>query len=323
MTPESALTVLLDAPVQAAVLSALVLAIALAGLMLRRESRADNLDARLETVLEPFRPRADDAETEERAPAPGRPGLAAVVERLVAPLPLVGAEEQARIRMRMARAGRRRGSVPLYLAAKLALTAGLGGLGLLFVLVHPMAPDSLLARSLAVLGGAGLGAFVPELILRGRAGERQKKINTSLPDALDLLVICAEAGLSLDVAIDRVARELGGAAPELADELDLLAAELRLLPERQTALDNFAARTDLPAVRSLVATLAQAQKYGTSLAQSMRVISAEVRQQRMLSVEERAARIPAMISVPLILFILPAIFLVVAGPAALQVLEMM
>ena len=323
MTPEGVLTALLDAPVQAAVLSALVLAVALAGLMLRRESRAETLDARIETVLEPFRPRADDAESEEPAPDPKRSGLTALVERLVAPLPLVGAEEQARIRMRMARAGRRRGSVPLYLAAKLALTAGLGGLGLLFVLVHPMAPDSLLARSLAVLGGAGLGAFVPELILRGRAGERQKKINTSLPDALDLLVICAEAGLSLDVAIDRVARELGGAAPELADELDLLAAELRLLPERQTALDNFAARTDLPAVRSLVATLAQAQKYGTSLAQSMRVISAEVRQQRMLSVEERAARIPAMISVPLILFILPAIFLVVAGPAALQVLEMM
>jgi tight adherence protein C len=323
MTLPTALGALLDPPTRAAGLLALVAALGAAAWMLLRERRAEAVRARLAAVLDPERAPAADTDNGEPPADPQRPGLAALVERLVAPLPLVGAEEQARIRLRLTRAGRRRGSVPLFLAAKLALTAALGGVGLFFALVHPALPDTAMATSLAVLAGAAAGAVVPELVLRSRGRERQAKINAALPDALDLLVICAEAGLSLGVAVDRVARELGGAAPELADELDLLAAELRLLPERQTALDNLAERTDLPAVRSLVATLSQAQKYGTSLAQSMRVISAEVRQQRMLSVEERAARIPAMISVPLILFILPSIFLVVAGPAALQVLEMM
>ena len=323
MTLQAVLTNVVDAPVRAAAGLALAVILALAGGLLVRERRADALQARLAAVLDPVRPAAGTPDGDDGAPAPGWPGLVAAVERALAPLPLVGDEERARIRARLTRAGRRNGSVPLFLGAKLALASACGGLGLAVALVDARLADSLAAQGLTVVLAAAIGAYAPDLLLHGRARERQSRIEASLPDALDLLVICAEAGLSLDVAVERVARELAGVAPELADELDLLAAELRMLPERQTALDNLAARTDVAAVRSLVATLSQALKYGTSLAQSMRVISAEVRQQRMLSVEERAARIPALISVPLILLILPAIFLVVAGPAALQVVEMM
>jgi tight adherence protein C len=140
-----------------------------------------------------------------------------------------------------------------------------------------------------------------------------------LPDALDLFVICTEAGLSLDAAVTRVGREIGGSCPELADELGLTAIELGFLPDRRDALLNLARRVAAPQVRGLVNTLVQTEKYGTPLAQSLRVLAAEFRDTRMMKAEEKAARLPAILTVPMIAFILPPLFVVLLGPAIVQV----
>lgn len=143
----------------------------------------------------------------------------------------------------------------------------------------------------------------------------------SFPNSLDLLVICAEAGLSLDAALTRVARDLGPAAPHLADELGLTAVELGFLPNRRQALQNLARRTDLPALRAVVNTLVQTERYGTPLAQALRVLAAEFREERMLKAEEKAARLPAILTVPMIIFILPTLFVVLIGPAMVRVVH--
>ena len=138
-----------------------------------------------------------------------------------------------------------------------------------------------------------------------------------MPDALDLLVICAEAGLTVDdAAFNRVAKELGKAYPELGDEFGLTAIELGFLNERRQAFENLATRVDLEAVRGVVTTMIQTEKYGTPLASALRVLSAEFRNERMMRAEEKAARLPAIMTVPLILFILPTLFIVILGPAA-------
>ena len=155
------------------------------------------------------------------------------------------------------------------------------------------------------------------------AAKRRQALRKGAPDGLDLLVICAEAGLSLDTALNRVAEEIALSAPELADELALTGVELNFLPERRMALDNLARRADLPAIRGVVNTLIQTEKYGTPLSQSLRVLSAEFRDQRMLRAEEKAARLPAILTVPMILFILPTLFIVLVGPAMIDVYDKM
>lgn len=159
----------------------------------------------------------------------------------------------------------------------------------------------------------------PELFLSNKAGKRTKEIQKGLPDALDLLVICAEAGLTVDAAFNRVAKELGRAYPELGDEFALTAIELSFLNERKHAFDNLAYRVDLDAVRGVVTTMVQTERYGTPLASALRVLSAEFRNDRMMRAEEKAARLPAIMTVPLILFILPVLFIVILGPAACSI----
>jgi tight adherence protein C len=146
-------------------------------------------------------------------------------------------------------------------------------------------------------------------------------LEKALPDGLDLLVICAEAGLSLDTALNRVADEMAHASPDLADELAITGVELTFLPERRLALLNLAKRVPLAAMRGMVGTLVQTEKYGTPLAQSLRVLSAELREQRMLRAEEKAARLPATLTVPMIVFILPTLFIVLIGPALIDVYD--
>jgi len=133
-------------------------------------------------------------------------------------------------------------------------------------------------------------------------------------------VICAEGGLSLDGALNRVSREFRRFLPEMADELGLAAIELGFLPNRRQALMNLAKRTDLPSIRGVVNTLVQTERYGTPLAHSLRVLSAEFREERMLKAEEKAAKLPATLTVPMILFILPTLFIVLIGPAIIQVM---
>ena len=159
----------------------------------------------------------------------------------------------------------------------------------------------------------------PDLYLKNKIQKRSDAIRKGLPDALDLLVICAEAGLTVDAAFHRVARELGRAYPELGDEFTLTAIELGFLTDRRQAFENLAARVDLDAVKGVVTTMIQTEKYGTPLASALRVLSAEFRNERMMRAEEKAARLPAIMTIPLILFILPVLFVVILGPASCSI----
>jgi tight adherence protein C len=172
-------------------------------------------------------------------------------------------------------------------------------------------------RRYATVAGLLVTSYkAPDIWLKNKVTKRSHAIRKGLPDALDLLVICAEAGLTVDAAFGRVARELGKAYPELGDEFGLTAIELGFLNERRQAFENLASRVDLEAVRGVVTTMIQTEKYGTPLASALRVLSAEFRNERMMRAEEKAARLPAIMTVPLILFILPTLFVVILGPAA-------
>ncbi|WP_225008447.1 type II secretion system F family protein [Novosphingobium percolationis] len=161
----------------------------------------------------------------------------------------------------------------------------------------------------------------PDLFVGNLVSKRTLAIRKGLPDALDLLVICAEAGLTVDAAFSRVARELGRAYPELGDEFALTAIELSFLTERRQAFENLAYRVNLEAVKSVVTTMVQTERYGTPLASALRVLSAEFRNDRMMRAEEKAARLPAIMTVPLILFILPTLFIVILGPASCSIAD--
>lgn len=172
--------------------------------------------------------------------------------------------------------------------------------------------------------GLVAGVFIlaykaPDLYLKNKIQKRATAIRKGLPDALDLLVICAEAGLTVDAAFHRVAKELGRAYPELGDEFQLTAIELGFLTDRRTAFENLAMRTQLDSIKGVVTTMIQTEKYGTPLASALRVLSAEFRNERMMRAEEKAARLPAIMTVPLILFILPVLFIVILGPAACSI----
>jgi len=175
-------------------------------------------------------------------------------------------------------------------------------------------------RRYATVAGVLVGSYkAPDVWLKNKINKRSSAIRKGLPDALDLLVICAEAGLTVDSAFGRVSKELGKAYPELGDEFGLTAIELGFLNERRQAFENLANRVDLEAVRGVVTTMIQTEKYGTPLASALRVLSAEFRHQRMMRAEEKAARLPAIMTVPLILFILPTLFVVILGPAACSI----
>lgn len=174
-------------------------------------------------------------------------------------------------------------------------------------------------RFMVFAGALLLSYKAPDLFIDNKVQKRSAAIRKGLPDALDLLVICAEAGLTVDAAFGRVARELGKAYPELGDEFQLTAIELSFLTERRMAFENLASRVKLDAVKGVVTTMIQTEKYGTPLASALRVLSAEFRHERMMRAEEKAARLPAIMTVPLILFILPTLFVVILGPAACSI----
>jgi tight adherence protein C len=204
--------------------------------------------------------------------------------------------------------------------ARFVLPAVLGICALVLIYLVEFWPDWGGFRRYATVAAIVVGSYkAPDIWLKNRVSKRSNAIRKGLPDALDLLVICAEAGLTVDAAFGRVARELGRAYPELGDEFGLTAIELGFLSERRQAFENFAARVDLEAIRGVVTTMIQTEKYGTPLASALRVLSAEFRNDRMMRAEEKAARLPAIMTIPLILFILPTLFVVILGPAACSI----
>lgn len=242
------------------------------------------------------------------------------LKQVLEKLKLLRGEEARKTSEQLARAGwRSRDALAIYLGIRLA-TPFIGGIATFFVLWAFVPQIQPMQKLLALLGGVLVAGFAPVFGLKQAIKRRQNLLRKQLPDGLDLLVICCEAGLSLDAALTRVARELGFSSPALADEIGLTAVELGFLPNRRQALQNLTKRADLPAIRGVVNTLVQTERYGTPLAHSLRVLSAEFRDERMLKAEEKAAKLPATLTVPMILFILPTLFIVLIGPAIIQVM---
>ena len=204
--------------------------------------------------------------------------------------------------------------------ARMVLPIIIGGGVAATVYVFGWHEDWSAMKKFFLVSGALIGSYkAPDIFIQNKISKRSDLIRKGLPDALDLLVICAEAGLTVDAAFHRVARELGKAYPELGDEFALTAIELGFLTERRMAFENLSKRVALDAVRGVVTTMIQTEKYGTPLASALRVLSAEFRNERMMRAEEKAARLPAIMTVPLILFILPVLFVVILGPAACSI----
>ena len=224
------------------------------------------------------------------------------------------------IQQKLAHAGYRNKELAvLIIGARIVAPIVLGLTAFILLYVIEIYPDWQMKKVMALSAAVFLGYKGPELFLKNKATKRTGEIRKGLPDALDLLVICAEAGLTVDAAFNRVAKELGRAYPELGDEFALTAIELSFLSERKMAFDNLAYRVDLDSVRGVVTTMVQTERYGTPLASALRVLSAEFRNERMMRAEEKAARLPAIMTIPLIMFILPVLFIVILGPAACSI----
>jgi tight adherence protein C len=178
-------------------------------------------------------------------------------------------------------------------------------------------------KFLAAIGTALLGYYVPDLFLSNRITRRRESIMRAFPDALDLLLICVESGMSTEAAFTRVAAEIGNQSAELAEEFGLTTAELSYLPDRRQAFDNLAKRCGHSGVKAIAGALNQAEKYGTPLGTALRVCAQENREARMSEAEKKAAALPAKLTVPMIIFFLPCLFVVIMGPAIMKVMHVM
>jgi tight adherence protein C len=225
-------------------------------------------------------------------------------------------------RSKLIRAGfRSRDSVTLFLFAKLCLPIALGIVVVVMVYaveLYDLAPrNRLIASLVAVI----LGFYLPDIYVKNLIDKRTHVLTRAMPDMLDLLVICAEAGLALDNALVRVSKEIRLNCAEMADEMELTSAELGFMSERRIALENLYKRTALPSMQALANTLIQSERYGTPLAQSLRVLSRELRDERLMKAEEKAARLPATLTVPMMIFIMPTLFIVLIGPGILRAID--
>ena len=227
-------------------------------------------------------------------------------------------DQVAKTQIRLMQAGIRNKDLAVFvIAGRFIGPIVLGAIAVTLIYWVDYFPDWSWIKKYGVTAGSiVLGYKAPDIWLKNTVQKRSALIQKGLPDALDLLVICAEAGLTVDSAFDRVSKELGKAYPELGDEFGLTSIELGFLNERRQAFENLATRVDLEAVRGVVTTMIQTEKYGTPIASALRVLSAEFRNERMMRAEEKAARLPAIMTIPLILFILPVLFVVILGPAA-------
>lgn len=243
---------------------------------------------------------------------------------LVAATRIIGKAEQEKLLAALLAAGvKGHGHLATLVAAKMCSATAFVPLCWLILDWRDFLVGSTGARLLLLTGALILGWRCPEVMLSRLAARRRARLETGIPDALDLLVICAEAGLSLDQAIAQVGRVLRSSSPEVASEFIATAAEMRVSAERSQALENLAHRAGIASLRGIVATLNQSLKFGTPLARSLRVLAAEMRADRLARFEERAARLPVLLTLPLMAFIMPSLLLVIGTPLALRILDML
>lgn len=281
---------------------------------------------RLASRLKAVTSRRQELSRAQRASLKGRrksESRAALMRAVVNRLKLHQMLESKELKARLAMAGWRHRSAPLtYIFSRIAAPVVCFAVAICYVstvLAHMALPTRLAILICAV----GAGVYLPAILVTNAIQKRQTAIGRAFPDALDLMVICVDSGLSIDAALSRTVEELGAAAPELTEELGLTGAELAFLTERRQAWTNLAERTGLGPVKSLATTLLQTDRYGTPVGQALRVLSDENRQTRMAAAEKKAAALPAKLTVPMILFFMPVLFMAIAGPAAIQVMELM
>jgi tight adherence protein C len=181
----------------------------------------------------------------------------------------------------------------------------------------------MMTKVAACVGALVIGYYVPNLYISNVATKRRESIVSAFPDALDLLLICVESGMSIESAIQKVSQEVGGSSIELAEELTLVNAELSYLPERRTAYEGLAKRTNHPGIKSVATAMIQAERYGTPLGSALRVMAKENRDLRLAAAEKKAAALPAKLTVPMILFFLPVLFVVILGPSIIRIQDTM
>lgn len=245
-----------------------------------------------------------------------------MLKEIVENLKLFEVFDAAGARKRLMTAGYR-GPKPvfIFMAARLGMPFVMAlFVGVYVYVLEAIALDSF-GKLLAVIFAFLSGFYVPTLYIANAAKKRQQKIQLAWPDALDLLLICVEAGMSIEAALQKVSEEVGGSSPELAEELGLTTAELSYLQERKQAYVNLAERTGLDGVKGVTTALVQSEKYGTPLGKSLRVMAQENRDMRMQEAEKKAAALPPKLTVPMIGFFLPVLFAVIMGPAVMQVMN--
>jgi tight adherence protein C len=285
----------------------------------------DKLEARIKAVaLEReeirARERARLANEAKRAKLRSEPKafMRQIVDRLNLRKALADDNTVARLRM----AGLR-GQAPLvvFLFARVTLPLLFFGVTLFYLLAVLQIDQPVSMSLLYGLVAAAAGFYAPILYVSNVVSKRQTSIRRAWPDALDLLLICVESGMSAEAAFRKVAEEIGAQSVPLAEELTLTTAELSYLQERRQAYENLGARTGLETVKSVMTSLIQAERYGTPLGNSLRVLAQENRDQRMTAAEKKAAALPPKLTVPMILFFLPVLLAVILGPAAIQVIH--
>lgn len=222
-----------------------------------------------------------------------------------------------KVRTQMLLAGIRDPMAPLiYIAAQIVLPLVFMGLAV-FVVTHSEKEVEDSMAALIILGAAGAGFFLPRILIKNQGIKRQEDLNITFPDALDMMLICVQGGIGMEQTIDKVAEEIAEHSPILAEELGILSAEMAMLNDRRTALSDFGKRVGGYG-KSFSTTLIQAEQYGTSMSQALRVMADELRDIRMAKAEEKAMSLPPKLTVPMILFFLPALFIVILGPAGIQ-----
>src|SRR5579871_405727 len=232
---------------------------------------------------------------------------------------IVDAEET---RERLARAGfRGQGALVTFVFFRFVMPFIVFLLALIFLFLLSHFQWSPFLKVNAALGAGLAGFYLPDLFLSNRTTKRQTSIMRAFPDALDLMLICVEAGMSIESAFTRVSSEVGTQSPELAEELALTTAELSYLPDRRLAYDNLAKRCGHSGVRAVAAAVNQAEKYGTPVGQALRITAHENREQRMLEAEKKAAALSPKLTVPMLIFFLPCLFVVIMGPAIMNMMH--
>lgn len=260
-----------------------------------------------------------------QAPSRGAPqvsrGLLRGLKQLGTKVPVFNAAQRSEASAKLIAAGFRSPQA-VYVLMGLTLLSIVLVLTLTAWLAPPyLEGQGILSWSAAVGLGSFIGSLLPRLVLDRLVLRRQAALRASLPDALDLLVICTNAGLALNAALERVANELESVAPELADELKLTAIEMKLSSDLEVVLSGLAQRTGIDGMRTLVSTFLQARQYGTSITQALRVLARSERTARMMRLEEKAAKLSVKITIPMMLFILPTVVMVAVGPAILNLIK--